>query len=149
VSKQASLTTINNNNNNDDDDDPNSIPADYAQKWVKVELLAVRQPWWGQKVGSLLLACAMYEAWRRNQKRTVLHVAGGTSNVAAVKLYQRFGFVPASGLFHKPDRDIYVLGNMELALQSLLWDETLLLRPPVVEKPSSTKPTTTSMIEAK
>jgi GNAT superfamily N-acetyltransferase len=105
---------------------PDDIPRDYAQAWAKIELLAVRPPWWGQKIGTLLLACAMYHAWLHNDKRCVLHVAGGTSNVPAVRLYHRFGFVPVpSGLFRKPDKDVYVLGNIDLALKSLLWSETL------------------------
>jgi GNAT superfamily N-acetyltransferase len=105
-----------------------NVPSDYAQAWVKIELLAVREDWWGQRIGSLLLACAMYHAWLRNDKRAVLHVAGGSSNVPATRLYERFGFVPAQGIFHKPDRDIYVLGNIGLALKSLLWSETLEVR---------------------
>ena len=91
----------------------------------------MRKPFWGNRYGSLLLACALYEAYSLNNDRAILHVAGGYSNVPAVKLYQRFGFVGVpvgyGGLFNKPDRDLFVLGNIGAALQSLSWNECLAL----------------------
>lgn len=105
------------------------LPNSVAQAWVKIELLAVRLPWWGQRIGTLSLACAMSEAWKCNNSRVVLHIAGGLENVPAVRIYERFGFVPAPGIFHKPDKDIYVLGNIGQALQSLLWSEALQVSP--------------------
>jgi len=107
------------------------VIEDLTHRWVKIELLAVRKPFWGNKYGSLLLACALCEAYSLNNNRAILHVAGGYSNVPAVKLYQRFGFVgvPAGdgGMFNKPDRDLFVLGNIGTALQSLSWTDVLTL----------------------
>lgn len=104
-----------------------------THRWIKIELLAVRKTYWGNRYGSLLLAIALYEAHHLNNNRAILHVAGGYSNVPAVKLYQRFGFVgvPAGdgGIFNKPDRDLFVLGNIGTALQSLHWSECLPLPP--------------------
>jgi hypothetical protein len=107
------------------------VIENLTHRWVKIELLAVRKPFWGNRYGSLLLACALYEAYSLNNNRAILHVAGGYSNVPAVKLYQRFGFVgvPAGdgGIFNTPDRDLFVLGNIGVALQSLSWKDCLAL----------------------
>ena len=104
-----------------------------THRWIKIELLAVEKSYWGNRYGSLLLAIALYEAHHLNNNRAILHVAGGYSNVPAVKLYQRFGFVgvPAGdgGIFNKPDRDLFDLGNIDTALQSLHWSECLPLPP--------------------
>ena len=60
------------------------------------------------------------------------HVAGGRApkNVPAARLYARYGFVPMprhveGGPFARPDRDLYVLGNIGGALRALPWEETL------------------------
>ena len=94
-----------------------------THRWVKIELLAVQKSFWGHRYGSLLLATALQEAYQQKSNRAILHVAGGYSNVPAVKLYQRFGFVGVragdGGIFNKPDRDLFVLGNIGTALQSL------------------------------
>jgi len=104
-----------------------------THRWIKIELLAVPKAFWGKRYGSLLLAVALYEAHHLNNDRAILHVAGGYSNVPAVKLYQRFGFVgvPAGdgGIFNKPDRDLFVLGNIGASLKSLHWGECLPLSP--------------------
>ena len=105
-----------------------------THRWIKIELLAVQKSFWGHRYGSLLLATALQEAYQQKSNRAILHVAGGYSNVPAVKLYQRFGFVgvPAGdgGIFNKPDRDLFVLGNIGAALQSLHWNECLPLPAP-------------------
>ena len=105
-----------------------------THRWVKIELLAVQKSFWGHRYGSLLLATALQEAYQQKSNRAILHVAGGYSNVPAVKLYQRFGFVGVragdGGIFNKPDRDLFVLGNIGTALQSLYWSGCLPLPAP-------------------
>lgn len=105
-----------------------------THRWVKIELLAVQKSFWGHRYGSLLLATALQEAYQQKSNRAILHVAGGHSNVPAVKLYQRFGFVGVragdGGIFNKPDRDLFVLGNIGTALQSLYWSGCLPLPAP-------------------
>ena len=108
------------------------VMDELSHAWVKIELLAVRKQFWGNRYGSLLLACALYEAWKLHNNRVILHVAGGHSNVPAVRLYERFGFIEVKagqlgGPFNKPDRDLFVLGNIGTALQSLSWSEPLVL----------------------
>ena len=105
-----------------------------THRWVKIELLAVQKSFWGHRYGSLLLATALQEAYQQKSNRAILHVAGGYSNVPANKLYQRFGFVGVragdGGIFNKPDRDLFVLGNIGTALQSLHWSGCLPLPAP-------------------
>ena len=107
------------------------LKEELTHAWVKIELLAVRKPYWGHRYGSLLLAVALYQAWLKHNHRAILHVAGGYSNIPAVRLYKRFGFVPVKagddGLFHKPNRDLFVLGNIGNALQHLSWSDALAL----------------------
>lgn len=99
--------------------------------WIKIELLAIRKQYWGHRYGSLLLAVALYQAWLKHNNRAILHVAGGNSNIPAVRLYKRFGFLSVKagedddGVFHKPNRDLFVLGNIGNALQSLSWSDAL------------------------
>jgi len=133
--------------------------------WIKIELVAVRQPYWGQRLGSILFACALYHAHCRHQSRVILHVAGGEENVPAVRMYRRFGFLPVkttstgemgdggdaanstgtatatatattmsstigrsstrSRLFHKPNRDLYILGDIEKSLADLAFEKAL------------------------
>ena len=105
-----------------------------THRWVKIELLAVQKSFWGHRYGSLLLATALQEAYQQKSNRAILHVACGYSNVPAGKLYQRFGFVGVragdGGIFNKPDRDLFVLGNIGTALQSLYWSGCLPLPAP-------------------
>lgn len=104
-----------------------SFCDEIKHKWIKIELLAVRKEYFGQKIGSLLLACALYQAYLRTKSRAVLHVAGGDDNIPAVRLYRHFGFLPVSqgGMFQKPDRDLYILGDIGRSLEDLAWRETL------------------------
>jgi hypothetical protein len=41
--------------------------------------------------------------------------------------FSHFGFVsvPANTIFHKPNKDLYVLGNIRESLRELAWNETL------------------------
>lgn len=96
-----------------------------TQAWVKIELLAVRKQYWGRRYGTLLLACALLQAYNLNNSRSLLHVAGGRSNVPAVRLYSKFGFLPVEQgtFFHKPDKDLFVLGNIGRSLEQLAWSE--------------------------
>eukprot|EP00566_Odontella_aurita_P019158 CAMPEP_0113591284 /NCGR_PEP_ID=MMETSP0015_2-20120614/37181_1 /TAXON_ID=2838 /ORGANISM="Odontella" /LENGTH=309 /DNA_ID=CAMNT_0000497643 /DNA_START=76 /DNA_END=1005 /DNA_ORIENTATION=- /assembly_acc=CAM_ASM_000160 len=108
-------------------DKPVLAVDDVTHAWVKIELLAVRKEYWGRSYGTLLLACALLEAYKLSNNRAVLHVAGGKSNVPAVRLYSKFGFLPVERgtVFQKPDKDLYVLGNIGRSLEELAWSETL------------------------
>jgi len=91
--------------------------------WVKLELLEVHPDYWKQHIGTLLLACAMYQAHQNGDDRMILHVAGGKENIPALRLYEKFGFlpVPRETVFHKPDKDLYVLGHVGQSLRRLCW----------------------------
>jgi len=91
--------------------------------WVKLELLAVHPNYWKQHIGTLLLACAMYQAYQKGDDHMILHVAGGKENIPALRLYDKFGFlpVPQGTVFEKPDKDLYVLGHVGQSLQRLCW----------------------------
>ena len=94
-----------------------------THSWVKIELLAVHPDHWKQHVGTLLMACTMYQAHQQGGDRMILHVAGGKENVPAQRLYDKFGFVevPQGTVFHKPDGDLFVLGHVGESLQQLCW----------------------------
>mmetsp|Transcript_306 Transcript_306/g.518 ORF Transcript_306/g.518 Transcript_306/m.518 type:complete len:364 (-) Transcript_306:14-1105(-) len=103
-----------------------NVDNNLTHAWIKLELIAVRQQYWGNHLGSLLLACALHHAHSKlHQSRVILHVAGGAENIPAVRLYERFGFhpVPQGTLFHKPDRYIYVLGDIARSLGGITWNE--------------------------
>lgn len=127
VKDNSKSDDYNNDTKNSDDNAKLSYYDQLTHKWIKIELLAVRKENWGQKIGSLLLACALYHAYLRTKSRAILHVAGGEDNIPAVRLYRHFGFLPVvqGTMFHKPDRDMYVLGNIATTLEGLAWGETL------------------------
>ncbi len=54
------------------------------------------------------------------------HIAGA-QNVAAVSLYERFGFqsVAPNSSFVAPDKDMYVLLNIQRVLDTVDWDELM------------------------
>jgi predicted GNAT family N-acyltransferase len=100
------------------------VQKEMVHAWIKLELIAVRECYWGRHLGSLLLACALYNAHNQfDQSRVILHVAGGEQNVPAVKLYERFGFlaIQQGTVFHKPDKYMYVLGDIRFALCNTSW----------------------------
>mmetsp|Transcript_15417 Transcript_15417/g.29068 ORF Transcript_15417/g.29068 Transcript_15417/m.29068 type:complete len:332 (-) Transcript_15417:140-1135(-) len=102
----------------------NAAEQELVHAWIKLELIAVRERYWGRHLGSLLLACALYNAHDQfDQSRVVLHIAGGEENIPAVKLYERFGFLPIrqGTVFHKPDKYMYVLGDIRYALGHTMW----------------------------
>eukprot|EP00978_Attheya_sp_CCMP212_P017817 scaffold48006_cov51-Attheya_sp.AAC.1 len=104
--------------------DLDSVDDNLTHAWIKLELIAVRQQYWGNHLGSLLLSCALHHAHSKlHQSRVILHVAGGADNIPAVRLYERFGFHPVrqGTLFHKPDRYIYVLGDIARSLGGITW----------------------------
>jgi GNAT superfamily N-acetyltransferase len=103
------------------------LEEDLSHAWVKIELVAVRQEFWGHHLGTLLMSCCLYHAYLNHNSRAILHVAGGGFNVPAIKLYEKFGFlgVNTDTMFDKPDRDLYILGDIKSSLEELAWDETL------------------------
>ncbi len=104
------------------------IASQITHAWIKIELVAVREKHWGRRLGSILIASALYQAYSHyHQSRVILHVAGGKENVPAVRLYRRFGFLSIKGgtLFDKPNRDLYVLSDISRSLDGLSWEETL------------------------
>jgi len=108
---------------NESVDSTPSILKGLTQSWIKIELLAVHPDFWTQHIGTLLMACAMYQAYQHGGDHMILHVAGGTENVPARRLYDKFGFteVPQGTYFQKPDRDLFVLGHVGESLQQLCW----------------------------
>ncbi len=102
--------------------------------WVKIELIAIKQSYREHHLGHTLLGCTLAKAHERCGDHVILHVAGGASkNIPAAKLYQRFGFVSLpthkdGGVFQKPDRDLFVLGNIGQALEDLPFEEILQIK---------------------
>ena len=103
--------------------------------WVKIELIAIKQSYRDHHLGNILLGLTLSKAHESNNNdHAILHVAGGgANNVPAAKLYNRFGFVSVpkhdeGGPFTKPDRDLFVLGNIGKALDDLPLEETLQIK---------------------
>ena len=102
--------------------------------WVKIELIAIKQSYREHHLGHTLLGCTLAKAHERCGDHVILHVAGGVSkNIPAAKLYQKFGFVSVpthkdGGVFQKPDRDLFVLGNIGQALEDLPFEEILQIK---------------------
>ena len=102
--------------------------------WVKIELIAIKQSYREHHLGNTLLGCTLAKAHARCGDHVILHVAGGASkNIPAAKLYQKFGFVSVpthkdGGVFQKPDRDLFVLGNIGQALEDLPFEEILQIK---------------------
>jgi RimJ/RimL family protein N-acetyltransferase len=114
-----------------------SAEKELVHAWIKLELIAVRECYWGRHLGSLLLACALYNAHNQyDQSRVVLHIAGGEENIPAVKLYERFGFLPIQQgtVFHKPDKYMYVLGDIRYALGHTRWTGQTIEAVPISEE---------------
>lgn len=102
-----------------------------THSWVKIELIAIKQSYRAHHLGNILLGCTLAKAQEHNE-HAILHVAGGgaSKNIPAAKLYGRFGFVSVprhdeGGPFSKPDKDLFVLGNIGKALEDLPFEETL------------------------
>jgi len=94
--------------------------------WIKIELMAVESSRQGEKIGALLLAAALAVAASRHQSHAVLQVAGGSQNVPAIHLYQKFHFTFAQECFNMPNDHLMVLWDIKEALTSLNWDDFLL-----------------------
>lgn len=104
---------------------------ELTHSWVKIELVAIKQSYRAHHLGNILLGCTLVKAQEHN-KHAILHVAGGgaSKNIPAAKLYGRYGFVSVprhdeGGPFSKPDKDLFVLGNIGKALDDLPFEETL------------------------
>ena len=103
-----------------------------THKWIKIELVAIKQSYRAHHLGNLLLGITLEKAHAsHHNEHAILHVAGGgaSKNIPAAKLYRRYGFVNVpqhekGGPFVKPDRDLFVHGNIGRALNTTLpWDE--------------------------
>ena len=96
--------------------------------WIKIELIAIKTTHRGVNYGEILLACLLSCANSNHETHAILHIAGSSSNVAAIKLYQKFGFVhlpkyEEGGPFEKPDGDLCVLGDIGGVLETCPWEE--------------------------
>eukprot|EP00300_Choanocystis_sp_HF-7_P002039 c11604_g1_i1.p1 GENE.c11604_g1_i1~~c11604_g1_i1.p1 ORF type:complete len:257 (+),score=41.09 c11604_g1_i1:124-894(+) len=109
---------------------------DVRDHWMKIELLCTHPAFYGRRIGTLLLAAALLHAMVHHSKHSILHVAGGASNVPATRLYKRFGFESlGSGEqqtgFHDPNRDMFVLRDISGAFRGKNWNDILGLDQPV------------------
>jgi ribosomal protein S18 acetylase RimI-like enzyme len=102
-----------------------------THSWVKIELIAIKQSYRAHHLGNMLLGFTLAKAHAlHHNDHAILHVAGGgaSKNTPAAKLYRRYGFVSVpqhekGGPFVKPDRDLFVLGNIGRVLNTTLpWD---------------------------
>ncbi|KAL7536847.1 hypothetical protein ACHAWF_005590 [Thalassiosira exigua] len=119
----------------DDTPDPSSGTDDrlrtLTHDWIKIELIAIKRTHRARRLGTVLLGHVLARAHAsHHNEHAVLHVAGGgaSKNVPAARLYGRYGFVPVprhdeGGPFAKPDKDLFVLGNIGRALAALPWGE--------------------------
>mmetsp|Transcript_38567 Transcript_38567/g.81119 ORF Transcript_38567/g.81119 Transcript_38567/m.81119 type:complete len:352 (-) Transcript_38567:522-1577(-) len=110
-----------------------STMQQLSHAWIKIELIAIKSTHRAHRLGNILLGCtlATAHAFHRND-HAILHIAGGgaSKNIPAARLYTRYGFVPVprheeGGPFVKPDRDLFVLGNIGRVLHTLPWGEMM------------------------
>ncbi len=110
-----------------------STVRELTHSWIKVELIAIQKSYRSHHLGNILLGCTLARAHELYHKEhAVLHVAGGgaTKNIPASRLYSRYGFVAVprheeGGPFCRPDRDLFVLGDIGGTLEHLPWGEML------------------------
>ncbi|EJK43646.1 hypothetical protein THAOC_37890 [Thalassiosira oceanica] len=108
-----------------------STAQKLTHSWIKIELIAIKKNFRSLHLGAFLLGCTLAKAHDKCQDHVVLHVAGGKSkNVAAAKLYSRFGFIAIprhseGGPFARPDKDVFVLGDIGSALHDVPWRAAL------------------------
>jgi hypothetical protein len=103
--------------------------------WIKIELIAIKRTHRARHLGQILLGCTLAKAHAHHNEHAILHVAGGgaSKNIPAARLYTRYGFVSVpkheeGGPFVKPDKDLFVLGNIGMVLNTLPWGEILQTR---------------------
>ena len=104
-----------------------------THSWVKIELIAIKKTHRAHHLGHILLGCTLAKAHAlHHNEHAILHIAGGgaSKNIPAARLYERYGFVSVpqhdeGGPFVKPDRDLFVLGNIGRALNDLPWEEVM------------------------
>jgi len=118
----------------DDDLPPTStIISMLRHEWIKIELIAVKSTHRAQHLGRILMGCTLAKAHALHDNEHVIpHIAGGgaSKNIPAARLYKSYGFVPVprhdeGGPFAKPDKDLCVLENIGVVLNSLPWDEMM------------------------
>mmetsp|Transcript_13230 Transcript_13230/g.23270 ORF Transcript_13230/g.23270 Transcript_13230/m.23270 type:complete len:158 (+) Transcript_13230:3-476(+) len=101
--------------------------------WIKIELIAIKRTHRAHHLGNVLLGCTLAKAHAlHHNEHAILHIAGGgaSKNIPAARLYTRYGFVSVpqheeGGPFVKPDRDLFVLGNIGMVLNALPWEEMM------------------------
>ena len=137
---QPCHSNYNNDNNMPSSSSTQSTNTNMIQKlthsWIKIELIAIHRAQRGHHLGHILLGCTLAKAHAlHHNEHAILHIAGGgaTKNVPAARLYTRYGFVNVprhteGGPFTKPDRDLFVLGNIGLVLESLPWEEVMRMK---------------------
>jgi len=118
--------------NQDNETDTKASIDQLTHSWVKIELIAIKQSYRAHHLGNILLGCTLAKAHEHNE-HAILHVAGGSKNIPAAKLYGRYGFVSVprhdeGGPFSKPDKDLFVLGNIGKALDDLPFEEMLQIK---------------------
>ena len=133
---------LNTHNNDHDDNEPSNNQHHQTQNhasispvnklihaWIKIELIAIKTTQRHHHYGEILLMCLLSCAHSHHETtHAILHIAGSSSNVAATKLYHKFGFVhlpryEEGGPFEKPDGDLCVLGDIGGVLQTCPWEE--------------------------
>jgi len=105
-----------------------STMSTLAHAWVKIELIAIKRTHRAMHLGNILLGYTLAKAAMHQNEHAILHVAGGgaSKNIPAARLYGRYGFMPVpphrqGGPFVKPDKDLFVLGNISSTLNALPW----------------------------
>lgn len=113
-----------------------AIINELTHAWIKIELIAIKRTHRSHHLGNILLGCTLAKAHAfHHNEHAILHIAGGgaSKNIPAARLYERYGFVPVpkheeGGPFAKPDRDLFVLGNIGMVLNALPWEEMMQIR---------------------
>lgn len=132
--RSDSITWIRNALNSNDNSRYNNCTPTTSQvrellhSWIKIELIAIKSTHRHHSLGEILLLCLLSCAYSlHGETHAILHIAGD-NNVAANRLYTKFGFVhlpkyEEGGPFEKPDRSLFVLGDIGGVLKRCPWKE--------------------------